>query len=73
MDTGSCAVQYEIRFLDVYNNIVSTQDKIAKQEYIKRFTSTNHRDSVKRIKVRATYSGQSGNWSEANTKVLCKV
>ena len=65
MDTGSCAVQYEIRFLDVDNNIVYTQDKIAKQEYIKRFTSTNQRDSVKSIKVTATYSGQLGCWSEA--------
>ena len=73
MDTGLCAVQYELWFLDVGNKTLSEEDKIAKQEYIKKFTSTNQRDSVKSIKVRATYSGQSGNWSEATTKVLGKV
>ena len=63
-DTGLCVVQYELWFLDDKNNTVYKEDKIANKEYIKNFDSTSQRDSVESIKVRATFSGQSGNWSE---------
>ena len=64
MDTGFCAVEYEVEFLDADNKTVFSQGKILGKEYTKTFHSNNQRDSVKIIKVRATYSGKSGYWSE---------
>ena len=78
MDTGSCTVEYEIEFLDADHKTVFKQGKISNKEHFKIFVSTNQRDSVKIIKVRATYSGNFGNWSETTiatttTKYLGKV
>ena len=65
MVTGLCVVQYEIQFLAADDKtIIYTDDKIANTEYIKNFASTSERDSVKSIRVRATFEGQFGNWSE---------
>ena len=64
MDTGSCSVEYEIKFFDAANKTVFKRGKISQKEYTKVFLSNNQRDSVKIIKVRATYSGKYGYWSE---------
>ena len=78
MDRGSCAVEYEIEFLDADHKTVFKQGKISNKEYFKIFVSTNQRDYVKVIQVRATYSGKFGNWSATTiastiTKYLGKV
>ena len=64
MDTGSCPVEYEIEFLDAANKTVFKRGKISQKVYTKVFLSNNQRDSIKIIKVRATYSGKYGSWSE---------
>ena len=72
MDTGYCAVEYEIEFLDADNKTVFKHGGILQNEYTKMFLSNNQRDSVKIIKVRATYSGKYGYWSETTIAATTK-
>ena len=72
MDTGSCAVEYEIEFFDADNKTVFKQGRIVQNDYTKTFLSNKQRDSVKIIKVRATYLGKSGDWSETTIAAATK-
>ena len=72
MDTGSCAVEYEIEFLDADNKTVFKRGKISQKEYTKIFQSNNQRDSVTTIRVRARYLEKSGYWSESTISATTK-
>ena len=70
MDTGLCTkVQYEVEFVDAENNSVSSsvETTTSKKVATKTFNSTQERDSVVNVRVRAKFAGKASSWTMGKT------